>query len=201
MTDIRSRLFHDKLYNSPGFKSKYWHDTEVYSEQTPLLAENIDKLLNKFCDYSHTYETLEDYYENCKFKSLAPQVVGLEELNHWVAVYKEGSTYKFIDSSGAPKAAYYEYVKDLPTNFDCTEAGKMRQSPKSNACGLYAAFYCLGQCVYNMPYYFWDAYASRIVNFNSESIEAWRDAYRRADSDHWLHLNDIAMYGAYKMLV
>lgn len=199
--NLHNRISNSKLYTSDAFKSQYWLDSTVYSEQTPLLAENIETLLAKLTKYSHTYDTLDDYFENCKFKSHAPQVVGLEGPDHWIAVEKNGNTYSFIDSSGAPTAAYYSEVEGLPKNFILTEEGKIRQSPYANSCGLYAVFYCIGHQLYDTPYFYWDAYAHRIVNYHPFTLTEWRKAYQNPATDYWLHLNDIGMFNMYKMLL
>src|ERR1700743_1858937 len=92
-----------QLYNDEIFKSKFWEDSEIFNENTPLLKENISECLHKFTNYSDVYDDFYDYQKNCNHKNY-PQVVGLkgEGMDHWITVIFDGKSYSFIDSSGAP---------------------------------------------------------------------------------------------------
>lgn len=199
---IQARIFQDHLYKSPGLKDKWWYDFGIFSEQTPLLKENLTPFLKEYAPKSEVFENFDEYVKNSRYKNIAPQVVGLEGRDHWIAIEKDGSTYSIIDSSGCPKEAYLD-VPDLPSqkHIRAPEAGKIRQSPFANSCGLYAAFYCAGDYLYNSPYYFWDAFAHHYASYFPITLENWEKAYKREESDYWLHLNDITLFSNFKTML
>lgn len=195
------RLFVANLYTTPAFKSKWWKDSEIYNEQTPLTADNMTDLLKSYTSYSHVYDNIRDYLEHCPHKSIAPQIVGLDPIDHWVCVCKKSNEFFFFDSSGAPKKKYIEDVDHLPRKFRVKTEGIIRQSPRSNACGLYAAFFCLGYELYNNGYYFWDSCANNCIQYSPFTIDQWEKASKLSSSDNWLHLNDINLYNMYKNMI
>lgn len=195
------RLFISNLYTNPAFKAKWWLDEDIYSEQTPLSTENIKHFLDKYCPHSDVYSNFEDYLTHCKYKSIAPQVVGLEPIDHWVAVEKHNRVFRIIDSSGAPRQAYTSLtITALPKNIEASEQGHIRQSPKSNACGIYAAFYCVGEELYHDGLYFWKSYAPNVVSYSPVTIDVFNRANKIDESDYWLHQNDISMFRHFKMM-
>lgn len=200
--NIQKRLFINQLYQMPIYKSKFWHSHEVFNENTPLLKDNLSKILKNYTKYSEIYDTLHDYLKNCVNKD-HPHVVGLEGIDHWIAIEKNGSRFLFIDSSGCPKDAYvYKDVPDLPpiTRITATEAGHIRQSPMANSCGLYALTFCLGYELAHNGYFFWDQYAPRTINYNPVTLNKWIDVYMNSPVDYELYSNDLNLSNFYKQI-
>ncbi|MGL5592315.1 MAG: hypothetical protein ACRDDH_00045 [Cetobacterium sp.] len=199
---MEDRLYVRNLYTNPVFKKKFWRDSEVYNENTPLLSKNISPILETYTkNFSKVYETLEDYIKNCKHKEW-PQVVGLEGIDHWIAVELENHKYKFIDSSGCPKEAYYDRheIPDLPpkNKVIATEEGFIRQSPLANSCGLYALFYCLGYYLEHNGYVYWINHAPKTISYEPVTIVNWVKAYTDPQTEYLLYSNDINLYNFYK---
>lgn len=200
---MASAFYKTKIFTSPGFKTTYWFndDKGIYSENTPLLPDNITDVLSKFTDRCKVYLNLDDYYNNCKIKNIAPQIVGIKD--HWLVISERNGKYSFIDATGAPKQLFEaEMDEDLPTNYDFPEQFKIRQSPYSAACGIYAALFCLAHELYRDGMYLWDFLAPNIVNYSpgSDPIKNWQIAYTKPETDMWLHLNDINVFNYYKHL-
>ena len=206
------RLFISELYKNPNFKSTFWHNSEVFNENTPLLKENIEPVLKNYAPYSNCYDTFEEYMKTCTNKN-SPQVVGLEGVDHWIAVEFNGRKYKFIDSSGCPIEAYYtstsghpgkehRRIPSLPPEKKvvATQAGHIRQSPLANSCGLYALFICLGESIYHDKYHFWGKFAPLTVQYEPVTIEGWSKALNNPHIDDSLYSNDINMFNFYKTL-
>lgn len=193
-----------QLYNDPIFKSKFWEDSEVFNENTPLLPENIEECLNKFTNYSNCYESFYEYQKNCQNKDY-PQVVGLkgDGMDHWIAVRHDGTQYYFIDSSGAPKEVYYiNSIPDLPPqhHVTATEAGFIRQSPKANSCGLYALFYCIGHELMHDGYDFWANFAPKTIAYSPITVSEFAKAYGIDDISYFLYSNDMNMYNMFMQI-
>lgn len=203
-----NRIWKRELYENPSFKSEFWKNSEVYSEQTPLTVDNIQKVLNQ-TNYSNAYETFAKYESDCQTKNY-PQVVGLENIDHWIAVRKVGDIYYFTDATGAPKEVYYRIneitngevpeIPDLPASHDVvsTESGQMRQSPLANSCGLFALFYCLGWELERNPYGFWDDHAHKVWPFVPPTISNWHQCMKSPVVAYYLYPNDIHLYWLYK---
>lgn len=193
-----------ELYTNPTFKSKFWEDTEVFNENTPLLKENIEECLKKFTNYCDVYDSFYDYQKNCQTKNY-PQVVGLkgESMDHWIAVLYEEDKYKFIDSSGCPVDVYYiNGIPDLPAKHQviATEAGFIRQSPKANSCGLYALFFCIGFEIDHDGFEYWSRLAPRTIAYTPITVTGFYDAYAKTDIGYFLYNNDINMYNFYMQI-
>lgn len=201
---MEDRLFVRNLYTNPVFKKKFWRDLEVYNENTPLLKANLDPMLDTYTKgFSKCYDSLEDYFKKCKHKEW-PQVVGLQGIDHWIAVEKDdaGGKFKFIDSSGCPVEAYYEKenIPDLPpkNKVIATEAGYIRQSPLANSCGLYALFYCLGFYLEHNGFIYWINQAPKTMKYEPVTIENWIKCYTDPQTEYLLYSNDVNLFNFYK---
>src|ERR1700743_1803641 len=189
-----------QLYNDEIFKSKFWEDSEIFNENTPLLKENISECLHKFTNYYDVY----DYQKNCNNKNY-PQVVGLkgEGMDHWITVIFDGKSYSFIDSSGAPKEVYFiNNIKDLPPKHLIipTEAGFIRQSPKANSCGLYALFFCLGFQLTHDGYHFWTDFAPKTIAYNPITVSNFVKTFNETDIGYFLYSNDMNLYNLFMQI-
>lgn len=202
---IDQRRATSELYKNPVFKSKFWNDSEVYNEQTPLLPENINDVLSKYCKYANVYNDFEDYIIKCPNKDF-PQVVGLsgkEGMDHWIAIQKFRDKYHFIDSSGCPAECYYiNEIPHLPPphRVVATEAGHIRQSPTANSCGLYALLFCMGYEIEHNGYQYWVQFAPKTIDYTPVDMLNFVHTYTQEYVEYYLYSNDINMYHFYKSL-